>query len=134
MCVKDWSEKHSSPCTCFCSLLLPVSDRQTVPSPPSALIHSEHTCKECFSRPSVWYIILQSIHAASSMCSRASSLGYFFSLPRHPIFYPTYFSEQYQETNRLMVPVCITYPWSFKLLYFYVQKVTQKVAPYKLPQ
>lgn len=109
----------------------------TVPSPPSALIHSEHTCKECFSRPSIWYLVLQSTHAASSICYRAPSLGYSSSLPRYPVFCPTsltYFSEQHQETDRLMVPVCITYPWSFKLLHFYVWKVTQKVAPYKLPQ
>lgn len=55
-----------------------------MPSPPSTRVHAEHTCKICSSRPSVWNLILQSIHAAASVCYRASSLDTSFLFQGFP--------------------------------------------------
>lgn len=52
---------------CVAAASSSLSQRGTaMPSSPSARVHAEHTCKMCFSRPSVWNLILQSIHAAAS--------------------------------------------------------------------
>lgn len=135
MCVPDWSVRLPSPCSCLCNILLPGSDRHNCALSPSCSHPSRaHLQKMLFQ--TVDLVSHLAIHPCCFFLQSIQSQVLLFS-SRHPVFCPTSltcFSEPYQETDRLMVPVCTTCPRSFKLLRFYVWKVNQKVVPYKLPQ